>query len=333
MEKAAAFKKELESERNGVAKDFHALPADERELIMLAVKDYKKRGGDLAATLFKQPAVTNHSPALATVINELIEAKAKSGRDSNYLKVLRIVLNQFARGRENKAVNQITLADIEQFMESKNAAYRSTLRGRMSALFRFAVRRGYAPSNLCERLETIRKVQTPPHIFTVAQMRTALKFFAEHPKGGAWFALSTGCGLRPEEAAKTTLSDINFAEGYVKVEAQTTKVRQRRVVYPRKEAMALLKACVERGAKIPLLHDAKREVQTELRSILSMAVWPKDITRHSAASYWLAEKGSSLSHVAKMLGHSERTCESHYKALVTQKEAAEFWKAVKDFKG
>jgi integrase len=56
----------------------------------------------------------------------------------------------------------------------------------------------------------------------------------------------------------------------------------------------------------------------------------KDITRHTAASYWLAGEGETVRHVAKMLGHSEAVCESRYKAVKTQKEAAEFWKAVKE---
>ncbi len=37
-------------------------------------------------------------------------------------------------------------------------------------------------------------------------------------------------------------------------------------------------------------------------------------------------------YVAMKLGHSEATCERHYKAVKTQAEAAEFWKMVASFK-
>ena len=47
-------------------------------------------------------------------------------------------------------------------------------------------------------------------------------------------------GLRPEEAAKTTWAMINFKEGWIRVEAQTSKIRQRRVVYAPPMAMAWL---------------------------------------------------------------------------------------------
>lgn len=69
-----------------------------------------------------------------------------------------------------------------------------------------------------------------------------------------------------------------------------------------------------------------------LRDALGFDTWPKDITRHTAASYWLAGEGETVKHVAKMLGHSEATCERHYKAVKTQKEAAEFWEVVKGLK-
>jgi integrase len=65
-----------------------------------------------------------------------------------------------------------------------------------------------------------------------------------------------------------------------------------------------------------------------LRGALGFKVWPKDITRHTAASYWLAGEGETVKHVAKMLGHSESICESRYKAVKTQKEAEEFWRVV-----
>jgi len=83
-------------------------------------------------------------------------------------------------------------------------------------------------------------VRPPPAIFTVEQTGIALDWFRkEWTRALPWFLLSTFCGLRPEEALQTTHSDIHFDEGWIKVEAQTTKVRQRRIVYPKSEALEL----------------------------------------------------------------------------------------------
>jgi integrase len=154
----------------------------------------------------------------------------------------------------------------------------------------------------------------------------------------AWFALSTLCGLRPQEAEKTVKADINFKERYVRVEAQTTKVRQRRIVYPKPEAIKFLKWAIKHGGTLPLDPQIRQRIiagvswknkdgvqrRPGLRHALGFKVWPKDITRHTAASYWLASDVSTA-HVAEMLGNSEKILKSHYKALVTREQAKEFW--------
>lgn len=165
----------------------------------------------------------------------------------------------------------------------------------------------------------------PPQVFSVAVVRSCLKWLrSSRPKVLAWFVLSTFCGLRPEEAEKTTAADIHFGEGFIKVEAQTTKVRQRRVVYPKAEAMALLKSCKVK----PVTAQNRRRAIRALREHLNWKAWPKDITRHTAASYWLADCESTAS-VAKSLGNSESILLKHYAAVVTREQAKEFWKACK----
>jgi len=210
-------------------------------------------------------------------------------------------------------------------------------------LFKFSVRRGYRASNPCEALEPVTYHKPPPQVFTADQFKTAVKWLRENAKHGlAWFALSTVCGLRPEEAEKTTEAEINFKEGFIRVESQTTKIRQRRVVYPKAEAMKFLKWSLDKGGKLPIDSQVKKRMlagmlwkskgeskrRTGLRKALGFDKWPKDITRHTAASYWLASDGSAA-HVSEMLGHSERTLKKHYKALVTKKQAEEFWGVVK----
>jgi integrase len=99
------------------------------------------------------------------------------------------------------------------------------------------------------------------------------------------------------------------------------------VVYPLPIALAWLKRAKRLKSELPLSPKRQLADRKELRVILGWKKWKQDVTRHSAASYWLASEGSAA-HVAEMLGHSERTLKSHYKALVTKAEAERFWKAV-----
>jgi len=136
------------------------------------------------------------------------------------------------------------------------------------------------------------------------------------------------------------------------VEKQTTKVRLRRVVYPRPEAMAFLKWALAKktGGVLPISSLAKKRLLAGqvrklpasvrlkrpprrrraegLRGALGFKTWPKDITRHTAASYWIGA-GASVGEVAEALGNSESVLKRDYKALVTRAEAEEFWKVVK----
>jgi len=71
--------------------------------------------------------------------------------------------------------------------------------------------------------------QDPPAILTVEQVKQCLDWLVgKRSRAFAWFVLTSFAGLRPEEAEKTSWHHINFDEGWVRVEAQTTKVRQRR---------------------------------------------------------------------------------------------------------
>jgi len=320
------------------------LSAVDRSNLISLYGEAKRRGVDLWGLLksvAEKPVV--NSTLTSDVITELIEAKRNAGRSSVYVSTLRNILTQFAKDRGGNSIASIGLSDLESFLDSKTLASRSTLRARLSTLFKFAIRRGYRLDNPCSRLEPVTAPKQPPAIFTPKQFQTCLQWLRRHrPNALPWFILTTCCGLRPEEAAKTCKADIHTKEGWIKVEAQTTKVRQRRVVYPKREAMALLSKSLRRG-KLPIGNTAvdrtisgarwetkKHGVRTRLglRSALGWTSWPRDITRHTAASYWLADCESTAA-VARYLGHSETVLLRHYAALVTKEQAREFWKAAR----
>jgi len=263
------------------------------------------------------PATT--SKALADVIAELIQTKEKAGRASGYTKSLGQVLKQFARGRERLRVDLVTLADVEAFLESKLLASRSTHRARLSTLFKFALRRGYMAENPCTKLEATTYHQPPPRIFTPGELRTLLEWFIVNPKGFTWFVLTTLCGLRPEESQRTVRKAIQLKDGHIVVSAQTTKVRQRRIVTPMPEAMQWLRISLNLGGRIPLHEQSKKRLLKKLRAILGWKSWPKDVTRHTAASIWLA-RVRSAAEVAEQLGNSESVLKRNYKALITARQ-------------
>jgi integrase len=300
------------------------VPTQERQRLVLAWRKAKERGLDLYELATGAATTKVVAMPLAKAIEELLAAKETAGRSEDYIAGLRINLGQFAKGRGGETVNAVSLADVEAFLDSKAAASRATLRSRLSTLFRFAVRRGWRMDNPCDRLEVVTLPHRPPAVLTVEQTETALKWLRQSaPHALPWFILSTFAGLRPEEAEKTRREDIHEKEGWIKVEAQTSKVRQRRVVYPLPCVMRALAGSLEAG-QLPIPSSTRRYALRRLRKELNLKAWPKDLTRHTGASYWLAQC-QSAAQVAESLGHSEMVLRRNYKALVTTEEAKRFF--------
>ena len=318
----------LRAQRAATGEVWLALPAPERQRLIQVYNAARELGVDLGELLadWKRGArFTGTSPALEKVIAELVAAKLASGRTRRYATTLTIPHKQFAKGRESLPIARLGLKEVEAFLNSKNIHSRQTLRARLSTLFRFAMRRGYRADNPCERLEPVRILRAPPTILTVEQTKKCLEWLeTERSRAFGWFVLTTFAGLRPEEAEKTSWKEIDFQEGWIRVEAQTTKVRQRRVVYPHATALLWLQRAKERNAELPIARQPRRRAIRGLRNLLGFEKWPKDVTRHSAATYWLAETGNAAQ-IASALGHSENVLRKNYMALVTKNEAQEFW--------
>ena len=321
---AEALAAQKRGEALNIDRKLIAVSSDDRERMLFVWNEAKRRGIDLLALLNSAVDAPVQSPALADVLSEMETVKLKAGRDLGYLASLRQIVDMFAKGRERLPINKITYREVEAFLDSKNIESRSTLRSRLSTLFKFAVRRGYRPDNPCDRLES----QTPPHalpaILTHDETTKCLGWLKQNPRSLAWFALSTFAGLRPEEAEKTTWKEINFDESWIRVEAQTTKVRQRRVVYPLPMAMTWLERAKKLKSKLPLTIKTRKADRNAMRTLLGWKEWKQDCTRHTCASMWLAHTGSAEK-VATALGHSENILRKHYMALVTKADAEKFW--------
>jgi integrase len=321
-EAAARDARELESAGIGVLLD---MPQAERAAAMAVLAQAREAGVSLGQVWAHWQATGQRtdSPTVAEAVKALADAKAVASRSPRYTDSLRILLGHFTRGREAQRIAAVSHAELEAFLDTRGSS-RATYRARLATLFRFALRRGWITSNPVDRLESIRAVARPPAIFTPEQATLALRWLQDHPRALGWFVLSCLCGLRPEEAQATPWASVDLNASLIRVEAQTSKVRQRRVVYPLPSALAWLAEARRLGSDLPIASSAKRRVIRELRNVLGLATWPKDVTRHTAASYWLATVEDAAA-VAEQLGHDVATLRRHYRALVTREEAARFW--------
>ena len=220
----------LRGDRVSIDRRILSLPTDESEQMLAFWSEVKRRGIDVWALLTAAPQPTQTSQTLEAAIAALLAAKTAAGKSPDYITHLRQACNRFARGREQQPIHQITAADFEAYLSTFQPNSRPTIRTRISALLSFAVHRGWIVANPCARLERQTIVRQNPQILTVAETAACLRWLSENPRCLAWFTLTALAGLRPEEAQRTQWNAINLDEGFVRVEAQTSKKRQRRIV-------------------------------------------------------------------------------------------------------
>jgi integrase len=306
-----------------------SIPPRERDALIAVWMEAKSAGldlGELVRRAKSDPTAASQSVSISRAIDSLVESRREGSRADRYTDELKDVLQRFAKGREELPIGSVSADDLRAWL--KNPAWsgwtRHTYRRRLATLFRYAVDHGWVPSNPMKRVPVNRIVAGPPPIFTVEQHGICLRWLSEHPRLLAWYALSCMAGLRPEEAQATQWSMINLREGWIRVEAQTSKKRHRRVVYPRPEALAWLTRARELRSQLPITWEPRKDAQAVLKPLLGLDRWPQDITRHTAASYWIAVE-PDLPRLAHAMGTSIDELKTKYLALVTKEDAARFW--------
>src|SRR6266404_5752873 len=264
----------------------------------------------------------SQSKALEDAITELIETKAKANRRPAYVASLEQYLRRWSKGQEAKPISTVKLDEIDAFINGlPSLSSRATAINRLSTLFSFAVRRGWRNDNPCERVERPHVENGTPAILTIKEASKVLAFSRrEMPRFLPWLTLALFAGIRPEEADKLAWESVDLARGVVTVDALTAKVRNRRIVHLKPAAIAWLRL----GGDLPLPRVTRRRCIRKLRDVLGWPHWKKDVLRHSAASYWLASDPDA-GKIAMELGNSAGVLLKHYKEIVSDEEAAQFW--------
>lgn len=324
---AEAYLDEVREQQRLAGKSWMSLTAAERTDLMLIYHEAKQRGVSLRSVW--EAYLANGAPkerkTLAEAIQETILAKRKQNLRSRYIESLERYLNQFAEGRTGCFVDEIGVAEIEAWFESRNesASTRNSNLGRLSSMFDLCWRRGYIRENPCLRVSRIQVDHKSPTILTPDQAKRMLR--ACPKKFLPYLVLGMFAGIRPEELCRLKWSDIDLQLGTVRIDAAASKVRDRRIVKLHDVVKSWLTQLKQEG-DAPILSLSPATVKRYRKKLAEAAgiEWEQDILRHTAASY-LLQLHRSAANVALMLGNSERILEKHYKQLVTDEACQQFW--------
>ena len=284
------------------------------------LREIKNAGATLQGVwdFYRERQAAKTGVTLSAAINECLEAKKAAKMSARYVGELTNYLRQFELDRGHLDVADISPSMLEKWFKGRKEkpATRQTGINRLSALFSFCKRRGYLTDNPLDRVERVRVPSVKPEILTVDDCK-ALVAAARKDKGMlTYLGLALFCGIRPDEALRITRRDIDLERGLVFLDAEKSKVRNRRII----ELTAPAKRCLEAGGAVPAKNFKRRF--NRLRRDAKVKTWPHDALRKTAASHFYNIHG--IEKATEQLGHSAKVHLGVYRELVTKEQTAEW---------
>jgi integrase/recombinase XerD len=257
------------------------------------------------------------------LVEEFIENRRAKGKSEIYIRDLTTRLRRFKALMGDRIIADITSADVDHWIQSLNVGpqTQNNFRAVLSAMWTFAVRRGYAAGNVIQLVDKTSVVRDHVPTFSVEQL-TSL-FVAAPPDYLPVLAIGAFAGLRPEEINKLRWEDLDFQERTIRVNASAAKTRKKRFAEISDNLLAWLQPYAGRTGSV-----APRNLQKLRRATMKAAnigKWPPDVLRHSFASAHYAFHRDPA-RTAVIMGHRDQNMLlTHYRDLMRPSEAAKYW--------
>ena len=219
-------------------------------------------------------------------------------------------------------IKALTFQDVKDMFDQHPVRSRRNWKIYCSAFLNFCVKAGYCEHNFASELVLPSVDKNRPDILTLEQIKTLLS--KAECKLLTFIVISLFCGLRPTEYKRLKKENVNLDTKLITIESDMAKTRAFRIVKIPPVALAWLKKF-----GIHLIKSEHARPVREARVILGLKTWGQDILRHTSASYMIT-RDLSADAVALQLGNSPDILHRHYKNLVTDAEAEEFWNLTPD---
>ncbi len=299
-------------------------------------------------------AVANHTPeGFVPAVLEDAYAKFEAlyqhrDRSPETWATLKKNIAPFKASFQRRVMHTITFGQLEAWASqlTGGARYRKNILTATTTFFRQVQRWRHLPVGVLpiSQVARPRVLVDLPAVLTPTQAHKALECLAkEAPQLVVAFAIAAFAGLRPTELCRGTKegrkgrqhgdalrwADIDLAHGNINLRAKVAgKTGQNRFVPIEANLAAWLHAYSEKAqdrrgtdaARVCGTHDLL-EVRKLLKARKIVAVWPKDVLRHSYATYHHALH-KDLGALASNMGNSEAVIRRHYRQPRLAAEAA-----------
>jgi integrase len=259
---------------------------------------------------------------------------------------LRNRVNLFRNSVPNLRVADISTEVIEDFLAGRDVSPLTKI-GDLQAVSRFfswcrngerlgqKKRNRWVKVNPCAGIEIEKPTDGEPvAILTVKACKRLLAKAEKYRRGDLvpYLVVCLFAGLRPAEASRLTWANVNLADGEIRVEAQSTKVKKPRVVAIKKPLDAWLKAYQGRKFQPTNLRRGLDAIKPAAGYIGryrgdeagDLKPWPHDVLRHTSVSHFFRQSGS-YGLTAEQFGNSEAIIKKHYQGRVSSKDTKDFY--------
>jgi integrase len=288
------------------------------------LKPFGKTLSDAVDFYVKHLEATTRSVPLEEAMRELLENRHAAGASARYCKDLRLRLTRFCVEFPNRALADISTAEIDTWLASLNLAPlgRNTYRLRLGTLFAFGLTRRWCTENPVAH--TARAKQTDGDIEILSVAQTAQLLEAASKETLPFWAIGAFAGLRRSEIERLDWAQVDFESALIEVKARHSKTARRRLVTMRPNLRAWLAPyrAHRRGPVCPVNLRLRLEADRDRAGLRQN--WPTNALRHSFGSYHLAYFKDAAA-LALQMGNSPDMIFRHYREVVRPRVAKNYW--------
>ena len=261
---------------------------------------------------------------VAEVVCELIKSKTDAGKSDIYIKDLQGRLNHFSNAFQ-VPLTSVTGAEIEEYLRAlgRSGRTQNNYRRIIGTLFKFATRRGYLPKDQNE-MDGVEKADDDAgdiEIFTPAELGTLLA--VARPEMRGYLAIAAFAGLRAAEIQRLDWSEVNLSGRFIEIKASKAKTASRRLAPIPDNLAAWLAPYAQSSGSVAPFANMSKQLTMKLAPDAGL-VWKHNGLRHSFISYRLAAI-KDIGQVALEAGNSPQMIFKHYRQLVTETQAREWF--------
>lgn len=229
-------------------------------------------------------------------------------------------------------VSEVQAAELRPliFREGTSTVNHSNYYRAFTGFFNWCNDQKFCVSSPMQEIESIKIDRAEPVALSLAECRAMLTHAQTFRDGELvpYIALALFCGIRPTELERLRWDLIDTEAHTITIPIVIAKKRARRIVDIAPNAREFIYPHALKQTPICGVNFRKRlaalKALAGFGSDEGLKPWTPDVLRHTAISMHL-EKHDHEGKTAKWAGNSPDVIQTHYRALVKAKDAAEFW--------